>query len=234
MANMFYGSMDKQKPNDLESCYKSHDVERGLWSWSGTIEDWGKILFWIIVIAGIINSITTSIVSTEEIRGTFYTYTETKTEFSFEIFLTSLLSTGFYAFLEYCLYHIVALLIGSLASIVQNTRITADIAIYKAAKDETGANNSKQDKKDEWSSKAAKENPTEKAWACGKCGYVNSSGIYCKDCGEYKEKAGYREVENPPKTNTAEEKTLSKEWTCKKCGEKNPSGMYCKSCGEYK
>ena len=50
--------------------------------------------------------------------------------FDFEIFIPLLLETALYAFLEYCAYHILALLIGALASIVQNTKISANVALY--------------------------------------------------------------------------------------------------------
>lgn len=51
------------------------------------------------------------------------------------MFFELLVQTAVYAFIEYCAYHVLALLVGALGSIVQNTRINADLALYKIAND---------------------------------------------------------------------------------------------------
>ena len=54
----------------------------------------------------------------------------------FEALVNNIFSWTLYSFLEYCAYHILALLVGSLATIVQHTKITANITLYNSAKTE--------------------------------------------------------------------------------------------------
>ena len=69
------------------------------------MEKLGKILFWTIIISGIIIAVGTSIETVEK----HYIYangTYEETEFSFSVFLTAILQTALYAFIEYCSYHV--------------------------------------------------------------------------------------------------------------------------------
>ncbi len=78
-------------------------------------------------------------VSVEETtHGTYYTWTESETitTFEWDIFVVSIIETALYAFIEYCVYYVLALLIASLASIVQHTKITANISLYTSAQAE--------------------------------------------------------------------------------------------------
>ncbi len=58
-------------------------------------------------------------------KGVYYKYTEEKKAFEFMVFFVVLLTYAFYAFVEYCLYHVIALLVSSLAQIVYNTKLSA-------------------------------------------------------------------------------------------------------------
>ena len=136
MANMFSGNQEKKIPKDLKSCYKYDNVTKELWGMCESAEVWGKILFWVIIIFGVIIAITSSLSSEEVTKGTYYIYTDIETTFDIDLFLATVFETGIYALIEYLLYHIIALLIGSLASLVQHTRITANIALYNSAKAE--------------------------------------------------------------------------------------------------
>ena len=57
MANMFSGNQEKKIPRDLKSCYKTDNVTHNLWTWCERLEKWGKILFGILIIVGIIDTI---------------------------------------------------------------------------------------------------------------------------------------------------------------------------------
>ena len=133
---MFSEYKDKKIPKDLKSCYKKDKLNSNLWKWCERLEVWGKVLFACILVFGLIFSVISSQITEEVTHGTYYTYTTTETYFDSELCFLSLLKTFGYAFLEYCSFHVVALIIGSLASIVQHTQITANIALYKAAKSE--------------------------------------------------------------------------------------------------
>ena len=133
MKTMFSGNQKKKVPGSFEECYKPDIVSTNLWVWGERMEKLGKILFISLIICGIILSITTSI-STVQIEKGIYTTTETN--FSFQTFISILITYAFYAFIEYCAYHVIALIICSLASIVQNNRITANIALFNSAKAE--------------------------------------------------------------------------------------------------
>lgn len=137
MANMFSGNREKQIPKTFEDCYKTDSVSKELWHWCEQIEKWGLILFIIVIVVGLIFSIDTSIVEKEVIVKEATSWrdaeTEIKTVFEFENFLISLLYVAISALLEYVIYHVIALLIGALATIVQSTRITANVSLYKYA-----------------------------------------------------------------------------------------------------
>ena len=201
MENMFSRNTDKNVPKTLKDCYKTDSITENLWSWCIRLENWGKILFWILIVGGLILAITSSIVEKEVVikEATMWSSAETELRktFDFGIFFSLAIDTALYAFLEYCAYHIIALLVGSLARIVQNTKVAADVAIYNAAKEEKDDSTPENEKNESYLSRAAKEvekpirnnnsvASSSKVWVCKKCGEKNSSGMYCKSCGEYK------------------------------------------------
>lgn len=144
----------------------------------------------------------TSIVEKEVIikEATYWSEAETELRetFDFEIFIPLLLETALYAFIEYCTYHVLALLISSLASIVQHTKITANIALYNCAKTEGIADETENISNNTAAPADAKSNYSKKlsditvdnssnSWKCSNCGSTNPQGaLSCKTCGNYK------------------------------------------------
>ncbi|MBO4733030.1 MAG: hypothetical protein J5662_01000, partial [Clostridia bacterium] len=126
---------------------KTDAITQNLWVWCERLEKWGKILFWALIIIGIINTITSAIDSHQFLKQIGAdTIEEIRKESAklgmeiptvFETLVHNLLLWTFYAILEYCSYHVLALLVGSLASIVQHNKIFANISLYRAAKDES-------------------------------------------------------------------------------------------------
>ena len=110
MANMFSGNREKKIPKSLKECYASDSVTENLWIWCERLETIGKFFAIITVIATIITGIALA-ESTDGIS-----------------IVIAIFAAPIAAFLEYISFHIVALLVGSLASIVQNTKISANIA----------------------------------------------------------------------------------------------------------
>ena len=124
MANMFSGNVEKKIPKNLKDCYKTDNVTKNLWIWSERLEKWGFRLCLFLGITGIISIINDGVKLSLESKTVF------------EVVINGIIRWFFYCFLEYCSYHILALLAGSLASIVQHTKITANIALYNSAKEE--------------------------------------------------------------------------------------------------
>ncbi len=146
MANMFSGNVDKTIPKDLKDCYKTDSITQNLWSWCERLERWGYILCVIMVFVGIIAIISNAVetaqlldeynIDTYEIRE-LMAEEGIKVKSVFEVVVEDIIKWSLYCFLEYCAYHILALLIGSLATIVQHTKISANIALYNSAKAES-------------------------------------------------------------------------------------------------
>ena len=146
MTNMFSGNQEKKIPRNFKGCYKTDSITQNLWLWCERLEKWGYILFWILIVIGVIDTIIAGINAQQLIEQigaeTVEEIREASAEMGieiptvFEALVNNLLSWTLYSFLEYCAYHILALLVGSLATIVQHTKITANIALYTTAKAE--------------------------------------------------------------------------------------------------
>lgn len=138
MANMF---KDREKitiPRSLNECTKQDRLTENLWTWARRLETWGKILAVASLIVGLIVAINAvdSDAFKELENETPYRYdaafreavsnVKTQTFFDkFEPFLA-------WAFIFFFVWHAIALIIGALASIVQNTRISANAALLSA------------------------------------------------------------------------------------------------------
>lgn len=130
MASMFSGVRNRTVPQKFRQCIEKDEMTSNLWNWAIRVEKWGNILTIFLAIYGVF----TSIYQATTVAEMYDKYSS----FHFETFLLCLLEWAWYVFLVYCVYHIIALLIGSLASIVENTRITANIMMYKEKDSATG------------------------------------------------------------------------------------------------
>ena len=138
MKTMFDNYQTKKIPSSIDDCLKTDNVASNLWIWCQRLEKLGKYFFAIILIFGTILAFANSYIMGEYGR-----------EFSTEQLMDNLIQVVVYAFIEYCTYHIIALLVGALATIVQNSKITADIALYNTAhSSEEGLKSAKKNIKD--------------------------------------------------------------------------------------
>ena len=119
MENMFSGHKKKTVPKNLKECYQTDSVTHNLWTWAERLEKFGQIFAIFVLIAIIIVAFALLIDSGDG-----------------WIFLLFLIAAPLSAFLEYISFHILALLIGSLASIVQHTKITANLNLYNSSKED--------------------------------------------------------------------------------------------------
>lgn len=120
-------------PKSLAECMEYDTFAEQISNWSKRVEQFGKCIFIILIITGVILSITGSYVETTS-SGYLSVYYDT--EFSGSLFLTNIVTWGIYSLIEYCVYHAIALLLGALATIVQNTKVTASVSLYEANKEE--------------------------------------------------------------------------------------------------
>lgn len=159
---------EKEIPKTLYECRLTDNVSNVLWNWSINLESWSIIILIILSIIGII----TSIVSGAKMSDYNDDLARTTT-------ITSIITWALYAFIGYFSFKALSLLIAALSKIVESTCVTANVALYTAAKAEKAST--------EESTKPAPQSSYSKGpWTC-KCGTTNdANSISCKDCGEYK------------------------------------------------
>ena len=167
---MFY---KKDVPTSLEECYEIDDVSRKLSQWADWLKVWGKRVLIILLIFGIFSTIEDA-VAMADIEEELVAFT----------IISSLASWGLYAFIEYCTYNAVALLVLALATIVQNTKTTAYTALYNASKSESknGPENVVSTEMFETKTKDVAKKEVKHSWLCNNCGKLRTESP-CPNCG---------------------------------------------------
>ena len=180
MNNMFSGRTEKPIPKNLSECIKPDATTTNLHLWAERLENWGKVLFIILIIVGIISTIADTIEVADSISE----------DAAVGTCISTAINWGLYAFIEYCVYHVLALLISALASITQNTVVSANVALYEASQNhpETNpaqtASASKSVFSDRPTSFARTATP-DGMWTCKNCNTNNSLNYgQCKKCGQ--------------------------------------------------
>ena len=124
------GKLSKREPPaSISDCLKTDILSQTLWEWAQSIENLGRIVLGILIICGIVVTVFTGM-STSQEYGSYISDDEGIVVIAATILAA--LQWGLYAFIEYCVYHATALLMGALASIVQSNRISSDLAVYNA------------------------------------------------------------------------------------------------------
>ena len=116
----------RNPPKSLQDCLQPDTVSQRLWEWAQNIENWGRVILVLMLIVGVADTYFAWI-GTSQLDELLYS-ADNSTRFLSAI--GTALQWIFYAFIEYCVYHAIALLMCALASIVQSNRITSDIAAY--------------------------------------------------------------------------------------------------------
>ena len=161
-------------PKNLDECREKDQVTIDLWAWAGRVAGLGKLLMWLLIIAGIIMLI-----------FGFIQIVDGQEEVGSSILLSGE-SCFLYAFVAYLACKTMALLISALANIVENTRISARIALYKEAK-EYGAQVSRAGENAVAENKKTAITMQGGIWVCPSCGAMNGADLYsCSDCGASK------------------------------------------------
>ncbi len=203
MANMFSGKTNKQIPASLNECTQEDATVTNLHTWAQRLENWGRILFWALIIIGTIVTLVRTIEAYELLEDLGTSVDLNKLAASgieiptvSDVFLSNLFRWGLYAFLEYCAYHALALLISALASITQHTIISANIALYEASKNSVSCSSSQNAPQSPVSNNSKPTSFTrpvtytpapEGMWSCKYCGTHNKGEHgQCKKCGQYR------------------------------------------------
>ena len=108
--DMFGRERERTVPKNLNECLECGGIEGNLWTWASRVEKTG------VVLAGIIGA--SSILAF----------------FAQALPFWGLLVGALVAVFTYLTFHTTSLLIGSLASIVQNTKTSANVAVFMAAR----------------------------------------------------------------------------------------------------
>ena len=138
---MFSGNTEKRMPRDLKSCYRTNPLVNNLWKWCEWLENAGFVVFLILVLLGVIYTINDTStakklvedIGDEAINELRKQGVEIPSPLS--VCIDSATKWALIAIGEFLTYHVLALLVGSLASIVQHNKISADVALYRAAKE---------------------------------------------------------------------------------------------------
>lgn len=121
---MFDDCAIEAPPTCIEDCTNQDKVTVNLWTWAHRLEVLGQVLLALIIIGGLFISFSNAYAISSALEGAG--------KFSAKIFFTSIISYVIYAIVEYCAYHVLALLVGSLARIVQSNRTMARLAELEA------------------------------------------------------------------------------------------------------
>lgn len=196
LENMFKRAAKRKIPKSIDDCTEVDPVSEELWGWAESTERLGKILLGVYIAYGILSAI----------MGAFIVDNYGSPEgFDFMLFIPEIVKCIICGILISILYHLIALLIASLATITQSTRVTAKLAEYRTRKAEDYFPTEEEMKKyernedyekyekefcnnlSELAKKTDNSKENQRRWVCSHCGELNDFGnAMCKSCGEYR------------------------------------------------
>lgn len=161
----------KTIPQTVDECTKSGYVVDRLVNWAESLKKRGKIFAIILAVVGVLSSLMVAIeVGSYDLTVGAAAFTE-----SIIMWLIGIVLLVF-------TYNSVALLLEALASIVYNTSVSANVALYSAA--------SKKTTTEAIDSKAEGSQPSSfvpnEVWLCSNCGRQNVNRGNCWNCGQNK------------------------------------------------
>lgn len=110
---------EKRIPKTLNECTKPNYTVNELNLWAERVENWGRILLALLIIAGIALTIVEAV-----------SFIDADEDMILPTVISSVIAWGIYAFLAYCAYHIISLLLHALADITHHTMISANVALF--------------------------------------------------------------------------------------------------------
>ena len=121
---------NNESSKNIDDCLKTTTVTKQLSSLAYTIERVGKVLFILIILAGLV--ISYDVATAETISVNSKGVAVSSHSFKGLVFAGSFFVYLIYASIEYYAYKIITALLSSLASIVHNTGVSARITEYMA------------------------------------------------------------------------------------------------------
>ena len=119
---MLNGQPTKPIPRSLQECTYPNEAAYNLYAWAERLKAWGQKLLYVLLVIGLISSIIDAV-----------NIAEVNEDQAFTVFLASAFSWALYAIIEFCAFHVLALLVNALATITQNTAVTANVALYESS-----------------------------------------------------------------------------------------------------
>ncbi len=179
MANIFSYHPHQSVPDSLSQCLKEDRTASDIRHWAEWIESIGQIL---VVLIGIIGSILTMIffigALLENVLGAII------------ILVVCTITFALICFAVYIGYHLPALIVGALASIVQSTIVSANVALFSASHeyDQTQTPETTHPASTPTSPAPKPTNlPKTTSWVCSACGTSNDRlSQSCTNCGKYR------------------------------------------------
>lgn len=122
MSNPFKTKDHANIPLNLDACCYTDYTAGELWRIANAVDTWGGIIFVLLLILGIILSFCAATAVNDIVDGA-----------GSPLFLYTALTWGVIAVVECIGYHLISISVRAFASIVQNTRVSANVALYAAA-----------------------------------------------------------------------------------------------------
>ena len=208
-----------------EECLRPNKTIHNMWSWAQALEVLGIICAIGVAIFGLVTAIG---------AGKLASALDQRSTFKFGTFLTTFLPFVLYAFLTYCGFHALALIISAIGNITYNSLVSAKAALTQTF--HSGSQKSDSNKGTA-STHVSEENPWAKLdtlqkaapakadsatdhnyWLCPKCGKRQPNAVVVCGCGQRRDEAL--------------DVTQSQEsWICPDCGRKNAKQVLVCSCG---
>ena len=176
--------LKKRTPQTLTECNAVNPQAEALASWADRLASWGKILAIILLVIGFFGAIGEA--------AMIWDYEESVLAALFA-FVGGMLSWAIYAFISYAAAKAIAMILEALASITQNTSVSASVALYTAAKDLPAQEAPKAAVPQAAPAQPAPRTNAETrvaengVWFCGQCGRQNApERVDCWCCGAKK------------------------------------------------
>jgi hypothetical protein len=142
-----------------------------LHTWATKIENLGHIFFVLIIIIGIFSALFGAFLLAEDAATIISTM------------IATAISWTIYACIEYFLYHILVLVLRALASITQNSSVTANIALLEASQNPNIPADPPVPEQPAEVKEAPQSTLFQETWICASCGYENRGNhSYCVQC----------------------------------------------------
>lgn len=164
----YYNSKQQKAPEYLSDCTKIDSTSSELFDWSERVDRWARSVLWFNILGGLLSGLITLCID----------------ENLWWIALTIVFACVIGGIVSYLLLHIISVLISALASIVNNTGVSARVALLEAS-----VNPEIPKEKPSAPTPSYKKPPSSKAQAtkrvcfCGKCGVERHvDDEFCPNC----------------------------------------------------